>query len=405
MQTKTYFASSVPAALEVARKELGEDAMLVTSKPASAEARPFGRLEVTFAYDPKPAAPMGAMPGAIPGAMPGGMPGAMPGARLAVFPVVNRVSESSRPARSVPSHGSPQLEPRSLVLELDEIRGQISALKQAVVRPAAPILVPMHLPMHESRSTVAAQLCESGLGRDIAEEIALAVQANGSPEAVSKELAARIPVAAFPELKPGETRTVALVGPSGRGKTTTLVKIAVRYGLANRVPVKIYTAGSHGVGCEDRMARYASILGVPFHACESLESLGLALAGETWKGLVLIDTPGISPGEIGEIQDFARFFKRRPEIEKHLVLRADTRSADIAHVMMRFGAMEVSRLLFTGLDEAVSLGSMADAAIRSHIPVALTGTGQRIPEDLETASAGRLIRGLAGESASAAAAA
>src|SRR5580704_12073231 len=54
MQTRTYFASSVPAALEVARKELGEEAMLVNSKPSSPEARPYGRLEVTFAFDPKP---------------------------------------------------------------------------------------------------------------------------------------------------------------------------------------------------------------------------------------------------------------------------------------------------------------------------------------------------------------
>ena len=92
MQTKTYFASSVPAALEVARKELGEDAMLVTSKPASAEARPFGRLEVTFAYDPKPTAAMNPMPGAAP-----------MGARLAVFPVVGREPESARPARSLPT--------------------------------------------------------------------------------------------------------------------------------------------------------------------------------------------------------------------------------------------------------------------------------------------------------------
>ena len=53
MQTKTYFASSVPAALDVARKELGPDAMLLNSKPADADARAFGRLEVTFAYEPR----------------------------------------------------------------------------------------------------------------------------------------------------------------------------------------------------------------------------------------------------------------------------------------------------------------------------------------------------------------
>jgi flagellar biosynthesis protein FlhF len=245
---------------------------------------------------------------------------------------------------------------------------------------------------------VAQHLIESGIGTDLAEDIASAPRLrSGSgevPALVARELAERIPVGAFPEIKAGDGRTLALVGPPGRGKTTTLIKIAMRFGLANRIPVKIYMAGSHGVGCEEQMARYASVLGVPFQACEQLESLALALSGDTWKGLALIDTPGLSPSDSAEIGEFARFFKRRPEIEKHLVLRADSRPADISHVIARFSAMDISRLLFTGLDEVVSLGSMADAIMRSGIPAGLAGTGQRIPEDLETVSAGWLARAL-----------
>jgi flagellar biosynthesis protein FlhF len=426
MQTKTYFASSVPAALELARKELGEDAMLVTSKPASVDARPFGRLEVTFAYEAKSAAPT--------------PPPIAMGPRPAVFPVVNREQsrESNRePKREQYSAAEPfrvlrnlsapapiPAEPRSiseprgisesrnLISEMDELRNQIAALRQAVVPQgmipqgaARPASYAPPVRGREMRSGIADQLIATGLGADIADEIAAALRGNESPEAVAREIAGRIPVASFSDLNAGETRQVALVGPPGRGKTTTLVKLAVRFGLANRVPVKIYSAGSHGVGCEEQLARYASILGVPFQACESLEGLGLALNGEMWKGLVLIDTPGISPADSAEIGEFARFFKRRPEIERHLVLRADTRSADIANVLARFTPMEVSRLLFTGLDEAVCLGSMADALIRSRIPGALSGTGPRIPEDLETVSATRLVRMLHGESASAAAAA
>jgi flagellar biosynthesis protein FlhF len=389
MQTKTYFASSVPAALELARKELGEDAMLVTSKPASPDARPFGKLEVTFAYEAKSVNPMGARP--------------------AVFPIVNRepvreansAAEPLRALRNLSAPAAPQaeprktgLEPRNIGSELDELRSQIAALKNAVARPGhsggpAPVAR-----VRDARSGLVEQLCESGMGQDIAEEIASAVRGNDSPDAVSREIAGRIPAASFSDLNAGETRQVALVGPPGRGKTTTLVKLAVRFGLANRVPVKLYSAGSHGVGCDDRLARYASILGVPFQAFESLEGLGLALNGEMWKGLVLIDTPGISPTDSAEIGEFSRFFKRRPEIEKHLVLRSDARSADLSNAIVHFAPMEVSRLLFTGLDEAVSLGSTVDAIIRSRIPAALSGTGQRIPEDLETVNATRLVRAL-----------
>ncbi len=137
-----------------------------------------------------------------------------------------------------------------------------------------------------------------------------------------------------------------------------------------------------------------AMLGVPFQPCESLDSLTLVLNGDMWKGLALIDTPGLSPSDAVEAGDFAGFFKRRPEIEKHLVLRAEARSADISSVITRFSAMEVSRLLFTGLDEAVNLGAMADGIIRSGIPAVLAGTGQRIPEDLETVNAAWMVRSL-----------
>jgi flagellar biosynthesis protein FlhF len=166
----------------------------------------------------------------------------------------------------------------------------------------------------------------------------------------------------------------------------------MRFGLSKRVPVKIYQGGSHGVGHEEQMARYASILGVPFQSCESLESLNLALNGDMWKGLSLIDTPGLSPSDAAEADGLARFFKRRSEIEKHLVLRAEARAADISDVINRFSVMGVSRLLFTGLDETGSLESVAEAIVRSGIPVALAGTGPGIPEDLETVTAAWLAR-------------
>jgi flagellar biosynthesis protein FlhF len=355
MQTKTYFASSVPMALELARKELGEDALLVTSRPSPPATRALGRLEVTFAWDPKPEPAMTAIP--------------------------------FGPARALQSSGG-----RPPASELDEIREQISALRLAVGRPVGDRPA-------EQRDYLADRLIDGGLEPDTAREISLAAgrRPGDQHSTMLQELAGRLPCAAFPELKAGESKTLAFVGPPGRGKSTTLVKVAARFGLAKRVPVKIYTAGSHGVCGEEQMARFATILGVPFFACESLDTLTLALNGDTWKGLALIDTPGMSPAESNEIEEFARFFGRRPEIEKHLVLRADARSADMRGVISRFSTMGVSRLLFTGVDETQSLGAMAETLLRSKIPAAFVGTGQQLPDDLETISAAGLARAVCGE--------
>ncbi|HWE49125.1 MAG TPA: hypothetical protein VG273_05030 [Bryobacteraceae bacterium] len=356
MQTKTYFANNVPAALEVARQELGEDALLVNSKPAPAHARSFGRLEVTFAFDP---------------------------------PV----------ERSAPIVPAAMVMPRRT--ELDELREQIATLGASLEAAGLPgVRVPVRgFDSGEEKGArrdgrVFDRLCEAGLGVETAREIAREIPRSmlDPQSAVVQALAGRIPVAPFEELKSGETRVLAFVGPPGRGKTTSLVKVAVAEGLARRIPVRIYSVGSHGIGGQEQMARYGAILGVPQQSFEALGSLALALRGDPWKGLVLIDTPGIAAADRAEMSDFGKFFAAQPEIETHLVLRADARSADMLHVISRFAGLRASRLLFTGVDEAVGAGAMAETLIRSKIPVTFAGAGQQIPEDLEAVDASKLAR-------------
>jgi flagellar biosynthesis protein FlhF len=179
---------------------------------------------------------------------------------------------------------------------------------------------------------------------------------------------------------------VAFVGPAGRGKTSSLVKVAIRYGLAKQLPVRIYLAGPQGVGAAEQMAKYAAILGAPFQAVESFESLHRALVGDAWRGLVLIEAAG-------DVAAMAKFFARREEIERHLVLRADARSADMQYMVTRFAPVRPGRLLFTGVDEASDLRAVAETLVRSGIPATFLGTGPRIPGDLEEADTAKLARG------------
>ncbi len=343
METKVYFASSIPAALEVARQELGEEAMLVGSRPAPKDARQYGRLEVTFAWSP------------------------------ASKPLAHaRGSESSLPRGSESFLPNRDLLPNRDQSPSRDREGAIAALPSRD-----------SLPSRDREGAVAARLIQNGFSPELAGEISAGV----TEAAVVPELTRRIRVA-----EPTEARVIAFAGPPGRGKTTSLVKVAMQSGLSKRIPVRIYTAGAHGIGGKEQMARFAAILGAPWQACESLAGLDLALNGDPWKGLVLIDTPGISPAEGGELDELARFFAARPEIEKHLVLRAGATSADMLDVISRFSVLKPTRLLFTGLDEALSAAPMVESLIRSGIPAGWAGVGQQIPEDLAELNAERLAR-------------
>ncbi len=366
METKAYFASSVPAALEVARQELGENALLVSSRPAPPEVRQFGKLEVTFAWNPNDIKTRAAAAGHE-------------------TPLLDSELKSRGPAIAP---RSARTQPGS---DMDEIRQQLASLRVALGRNQG-----ADEPVAGEDSWVRERLAASGLSAETVSEIVDgAADRSGNREAaVLNELAGRIAVAPFPEMKDGEPRTLAFIGQPGHGKTSSLVKIAVNLGLARRVPVRIYCAGAHCLGAQEQLARFASVLGVPFHAFESLASLNLALNGEGWKGLSLIDTPGLSPADRNEMAEFRTFFAGRREIEKHLVLRADTHSADIASVIARFAGLEPSRLMFTGMDETSRMTSVVEALVRAGIPGTFCGTGQRIPEDLEEISAERLAQAL-----------
>jgi flagellar biosynthesis protein FlhF len=203
---------------------------------------------------------------------------------------------------------------------------------------------------------------------------------------------------------------LALVGPPGRGKSTTLVKLAIAEGLARRSLVRILSMDNYRIGASEQMRCYGAILGVSFQTCESIAELDHQLSN-AWgadlqrPSLTFIDTSGYGPADLAEADALAAYFSLHPEISVHLVLRADGKSADGISAVQRYAHFGVSRLIFTGIDEAATFGSIYSTAVQTGIPVSFLGTGQRIPEDLEPAATSRLVQLVAGGSEAAASAA
>jgi flagellar biosynthesis GTPase FlhF len=339
--------------------------------------------------------------------------------------------------------GSP-IHPGDLSRELADLREQIEAVKRSMLQArdstananeivsdgdgvaSAAISADLELvSSREDRPVSAAQeikqqLVSGGFSIELAGEIGEAVENRLSSEqkeeetdaglreaALYTELSRRFRVApglSFPEPAAGSLgRTVLFAGPAGSGKTTSLLKLALRHSLSGRTPLQIFSLDTLRVGGWEQLAAYARIAGLPFNVIHSPAGLGQALAEHRGKKLILIDTPGLSPAEWRETPELAawvaREMARDSALEVQLVLSAVTRASVAQRAFEQFGALRPAKLLLTHLDEVDAPGVVLELAMRSGLPLSYLAGGQQIPEDLEEASEERLLKPFAAAAA------
>jgi flagellar biosynthesis protein FlhF len=180
----------------------------------------------------------------------------------------------------------------------------------------------------------------------------------------------------------------ALVGPTGAGKTTTLAKLAARGLRAHGAGgLALVSADAFRIGAESQLRTYADLLGVECRVATGPDALGGVLASLAAKRLVLIDTSGFSPGDarVAQVQSLDDLGVRRL-----LVLSAAQQGPAIEQALAHFGRGALASIL-TKLDEAPQLGAALDALVRHRLALAYVSGGQRVPEDLHAANPAYLV--------------
>jgi flagellar biosynthesis protein FlhF len=186
-------------------------------------------------------------------------------------------------------------------------------------------------------------------------------------------------------------RIFAFVGPTGVGKTTTLAKLAALIKLKRGKSVGIISVDTYRIGAVDQLRTYANILGVPFIVAQSRTQFNKAKASLANRDFILVDTIGKNYLQKEHVVDLERIFADTQGVNHLLVLSAAAKDLDLKHTIQHFQPVSIQSLVFTKVDETLSHGCMINQLLRFPYAVSYFGTGQRVPEDIETATQKRLL--------------
>ena len=178
-------------------------------------------------------------------------------------------------------------------------------------------------------------------------------------------------------------KTVALIGPTGVGKTTTIAKLAANFAIKEGVKVAMITADTYRIAAVEQLKTYSDIIGVPIEIVYSADELKAALQRHQDKQLVLIDTAGRSPGNLQQLDELQELLAVDPTIETHLVLSVTTKYRDALEVVDKFAVCSPKKFLFTKIDEASNLGTVLNLLYSFPTALSYVTTGQNVPDDIE----------------------
>ncbi len=192
-------------------------------------------------------------------------------------------------------------------------------------------------------------------------------------------------------LTPGArgSRVFAFIGTTGVGKTTTLAKVAAHFVLEQNLKGALITADTYRISAVEQLKKYAEILGLPVEVVYSAADLKKAIARHRSKDFILVDTAGRSQYNEFQMDELKDLLTAHSRMEKHLVVSATTKEADVAEIMKRFSVCKPDRIIFTKTDETRTIGMVLNLLAGSELPLSFLSNGQSVPDDIIPATAER----------------
>ncbi len=250
------------------------------------------------------------------------------------------------------------------------------------------------------------RLQENAVASEIADEIIGAVRDELSAseladaeivrETLLRHIAALLPVTDDPPVRPrpadGRARIIALIGPTGVGKTTTLAKLAATAKLRRGRRVGLITTDTYRIAAVEQLRTYADIIGLPLTVVSSPGEMRPAIEAMSDLDEILIDTAGRSQHDQQRLTELRTYLDEADPHEIHLVLSSVASEAVLERAVDNFAPLGPNRLIVTKLDEAVNFGVLLAVVKRLGVGLSYVTTGQEVPDHIEPGKPDRLAR-------------
>lgn len=422
MQLKTYRAKTIADALAQVKKDLGRDAVILHTRMVKVGGwlGVGGRriVEITAGHGVNVRGPVVKAAAQPSRATAGVLAPATPSGSA----LLDRASKStdsyvrSAPAAAAPSSAPAPVAPAGAPLAASALfqpasagaalalEQDLAAIKSMVSRVLSGSSRSRCALLPEALHAMYLRLLEAEVAADLADEVIAGVRDDlgtgiDNPSevraAVVRRLASLAPVsdgALPPPAADGRPRTIALIGPTGVGKTTTVAKLAATYKLRQGRKVGLVTADTYRIAAVEQLRTYANIIGLPLRVAATPAEMSSACAALSDCDCVLIDTAGRSPHDTERLDELRAFLAAARPHETHLVLSSTSSEACLLGAAGKFASAKPDRVIFTKLDEAVNFGVLINVARRVDAKVSWLTTGQEVPDAIEASRPERIAR-------------
>jgi flagellar biosynthesis protein FlhF len=204
---------------------------------------------------------------------------------------------------------------------------------------------------------------------------------------VLSSLSSLVPVHNFSFTHSKKPHVVALIGPTGVGKTTCIAKLASISKIIHNLDVGLISTDTYRLGAIDQLKIFSEISNIDMLVAYEPEDMVKAFESFKKKDIIFIDTAGRSQKNSDELSKTGEFLKAIKVDESYLVMSATSSTRTLHDICEKFKILQPNAAIFTKLDEAAAFGNIINIASGFNLPVVYLSNGQVIPDDIISANA------------------